>query len=183
MIAQPSTPPPIQVRAILAGYALFLKYKRWFFTCWVILFMTVWTMGMTTSFTNGPCRDTRKTAQDRLFYCNISITTSAVFSVSSLENSRRATLFLARGKIHSDLGQIEAAREDFRYALIAAAKGKQFLFPEVLRQPHVAQLFAVMKLEPENSVAYETWVEIVFDLACLDNRKTTLANGSFCAAR
>lgn len=135
---------------------------------------------MTTAFTGGMCWDGQRTDQDRLFYCNISIASGSAFSVISLENARRSNLFLERGKILVNMGETDSAKDDFSYALIAAARGKQIVFPDVLREPHVAKLFAVMQLEPEQSVAYELWLVAIIELACVDDAKVAARN-AICA--
>jgi|GEM_PF-5298691 len=176
MTSQSKLPKPLPVKAILALHAVHLKHRKWIFSGYVVVFMTLWTLGMITSFIGPVCRSAEKSDQDRLHYCSMAIATGSVFSVSSLENVRRSALFLERGKIYANSGQVEEARADFKYALVAAARGERIVLPDVLDQPHLATLFASMKLEGEQSAAYQTWAEALFELTCLDDTTTAAAN-------
>lgn len=159
--------PWASVRAMTVPFARTrLRLPRWVIVTGVVLFMTVWVLGMTAGLTAGGCRNDRLRDSTQLACCTISITAGAPFRLFPIENARGAPLFLHRGILRADAGQEAAARRDFARALRAAAGAGSFAFPRDLAQPRLAGLFAAMQRQPADSPALAVWTETVRDIAC-----------------
>jgi hypothetical protein len=88
----------------------------------------------------------------------------------SSEQAKRAPSLLNRGRISASTGDVEAARDDFRRALIGAASARNpatcLAMPGDLYLPQVALLFEEMQEVLPTSPEANIWQEAVQEVSC-----------------
>lgn len=141
----------------------------WVLTMLAVLFLSLWGSAWVTALTFRGCTDRPLTDPKKSAYCNISIVAGAFFDLFPVERAKRSPLFLDRGMLRATLGNLDAAKRDFRRALLDAADAQQngrITIPRDLELHFVALLFAAMQREAADDIATITWFEVVRELSC-----------------
>jgi hypothetical protein len=146
-----------------------ISVPKWVSIVLVTLFVAIWGSLMTAGMSFRGCTERPLTDLKKSAYCNTSIMAGAFLDLFPLERAKRSPLFLERGIMRAVSGDLEAAKEDFRKALLDAAGAQQnaeIKFPRDLALPRIAHLFTTMEAEPSYSAATTTWLEVVRELSC-----------------
>ncbi|WP_425071233.1 hypothetical protein [Sagittula sp. S175] len=96
------------------------RAKRWLIGIWAALFVTAWTLAMTSGLTGAGCRKDRYEGAAKLRYCSISLALGGWTRLDARERARSASLYLERGIAQAQLGRDDAARADFARAIADA---------------------------------------------------------------
>lgn len=126
-----------------------------------VIFVTVWTVGMSSSIASARCLDGRREAQERVFPCNLAASTSfARFSKEDIAELVRIEFEL--GVVLSETGQNEEAITTMRAAIERARLDLEVRDGKGDNPNNIAKLVILERAQrlELNSIAFATFARL-----------------------
>jgi hypothetical protein len=144
--------------------------KRTLLTGFVLVFLCFWLSFFVSGLAHKGCVERPTSDAKKSSYCSTAIIAGAWIDLFPSERAKRAPLLLHRGLISLAAGEMEAAKQDFRQALLNAAiasnQASCLSVPRDLALPRVAWLLNEMRQIQPNSPEARVWQDTIREISC-----------------